>query len=102
MWAELQLNVDSASFRGKEYISICWTIDEDGIADALDVTETHDINEALNDFEVNNRAASAMCKYYNFNRPVVYMCCALARFRNGCYTLIKQHTYNAKYATPMR
>lgn len=102
MWAELQLNVESASFRGKEYISICWTIDEDGKANALHVTETHDINEALRDFEANNIAANAMCKVYCFKRPVVYLCCALARFRYGCYMLIEQHTYNVKYATPMR
>lgn len=100
MWAETQLNADAANFRGKAYITVCWTIEDNGLAIIMDVTETSSASEALDEYFANCSAMRNMCKSYTFKRPVTQMCSAYATYRNGCYMLIEQCTCEVKTYNP--
>lgn len=100
MWAETQLNADAANFRGEEYIAICWTIEDNGLALIMDYTETPSASKALHEYGSNNIAMRAMCKDYKFKRPVYEMCSAIGRLQNGHYTLLEQCTREVKTYDP--
>lgn len=100
MWAETQLNADAANFRGEEYIAVCWTIEDNGLAFIMDATETSSASEALDDYFGSCAAMRIMCKSYTFKRPVTQMCSAYAIYRNGHYTLIEQTTCEVKTYNP--
>lgn len=100
MWAETQLNADAANFRGEEYIAICWTIEDNGLALIMDYTETPSASKALHEFALNDIATRDMCKDYKFKRPVYAMCNAIGRLQNGHYTLLEQRTREVETYSP--
>lgn len=100
MWAEIQLNADAANFRGEEYIAICWTIEDNGLAIIMDYTETPSASKALREFSLNDIATRGMCKDYKFKRPVYAMCNAIGRLQNGHYILLEQCTREVETYSP--
>lgn len=100
MWAETQLNADKANFRGEEYIAVCWTIEDNGLALIMEYTETPSASKALHEFALNDIAMRCMCKDYEFKRPVYAMCSAIGRLQNGHYILLEQRTREVETYNP--
>ena len=92
MWAEMQLNNEASKLSGERYVSIWWSIKEDGEAIIVDKVESNNALEARYDFQINVRStkeALKTCKIFES----VYICCALGARSGKHYKLLEQYTF---------